>query len=49
MRGGLPAAWGNDRAAQLGDGTTAVEPRPVRFHAAAGVVYRSLATGPATS
>jgi alpha-tubulin suppressor-like RCC1 family protein len=42
-------AWGNDRAAQLGDGSTAPEPRPVRFHAPAGVVYRSLATGSATS
>jgi alpha-tubulin suppressor-like RCC1 family protein len=42
-------AWGNDRAAQLGDGVTAIEPRPVRFHPPAGVVYRSLATGSATS
>ncbi len=42
-------AWGNDRAAQLGDGITAMEPLPVRFHAPAGVVYRSLATGSATS
>lgn len=42
-------AWGNDRAAQLGDGTTAMEPRPVRFHAPDGVVYRSLAIGAATS
>ena len=42
-------AWGNDRAAQLGDGATAMEPLPVRFHAPAGVVYRSLATGSATS
>ncbi|MGH3122699.1 MAG: hypothetical protein ACRDND_16960, partial [Streptosporangiaceae bacterium] len=40
---------GNDRAAQLGDGITAMEPLPVRFHAPAGVVYRSLATGSATS
>jgi alpha-tubulin suppressor-like RCC1 family protein len=38
-------AWGNDRAAQLGDGATAMEPRPVRFRAPDGVVYRSLATG----
>ena len=35
--------------AQLGDGTTVMEPLPVRFHAPAGVVYRSLATGSATS
>jgi alpha-tubulin suppressor-like RCC1 family protein len=42
-------AWGNDRAAQLGDETTAMEARPVRIHAPAGVVYRSLATGSATS
>ena len=42
-------SWGNDRAAQLGDGTTVMEPLPVRFHAPAGVVYRSLATGSATS
>ena len=42
-------AWGNDRAAQLGDEATAAEPRPMRFHAPPGVVYRSLATGSATS
>jgi alpha-tubulin suppressor-like RCC1 family protein len=42
-------AWGNDRAAQLGDKTTVMEPVPVRFHAPPGVVYRSLATGSATS
>ena len=42
-------SWGNDRAAQLGDGITAMEPRPVRFRAPAGVVYRSLASGSATS
>jgi alpha-tubulin suppressor-like RCC1 family protein len=42
-------AWGNDRAAQLGDGATVAEPRPMRFHAPPGVVYRNLATGSATS
>jgi alpha-tubulin suppressor-like RCC1 family protein len=42
-------AWGNDRAAQLGDGATAMEPRPVRFHAPAGVIFQSLASGSATS
>jgi alpha-tubulin suppressor-like RCC1 family protein len=42
-------AWGNDRAAQLGDGTEVMEPLPVRFHAPPGVVYQTLATGSATS
>jgi alpha-tubulin suppressor-like RCC1 family protein len=42
-------SWGNDRAAQLGDGLTDMEARPVRFHAPRGVVYRSLASGSATS
>ena len=42
-------SWGNDRAAQLGDGLTDMEARPVRFHAPSGVVYRSLASGSATS
>jgi alpha-tubulin suppressor-like RCC1 family protein len=42
-------AWGNDRAAQLGDEATAAEPRPMRFHAPPGVVYQTLATGSATS
>jgi alpha-tubulin suppressor-like RCC1 family protein len=42
-------AWGNDRASQLGDGLTGVEPLPVRFYPPAGVTYRSLATGSATS
>ena len=42
-------AWGNDRAAQLGDGATAAQPRPMRFHAPPGVVFRNLATGSATS
>jgi alpha-tubulin suppressor-like RCC1 family protein len=42
-------AWGNDRSFQLGDGLTGIEPRPVRFYPPAGVTYRSLATGSATS
>jgi alpha-tubulin suppressor-like RCC1 family protein len=42
-------SWGNDRAAQLGDGTRGMEPRPVRFRAPPGVVYRRLASGSATS
>lgn len=42
-------SWGNDRAAQLGDGLTDMKARPVRFHAPSGVVYRSLASGSATS
>jgi alpha-tubulin suppressor-like RCC1 family protein len=42
-------SWGNDRAAQLGDGLTGPEPGPVRFRAPRGVVYRSLASGSATS
>ncbi len=42
-------SWGNDRAAQLGDGTTGMEPRPARFRAPPGVSYRRLASGSATS
>jgi alpha-tubulin suppressor-like RCC1 family protein len=42
-------AWGNDRASQLGDGLSGIESLPVRFYAPAGVTYRSLATGSATS
>ncbi len=42
-------SWGNDRAAQLGDGIRGMEPRPVRFRAPPGVVYRLLASGSATS
>jgi alpha-tubulin suppressor-like RCC1 family protein len=42
-------AWGDDWASQLGDGAWGVRPSPVRFHPPAGVTYRSLATGSATS
>ncbi len=42
-------SWGNNRAAQLGDGIRGMAPRPRRFHAPAGVIYRTLATGSATS
>lgn len=42
-------AWGNDRAGQLGDRATTSQPSPVRFYPPAGVTYRSLATGSATS
>jgi alpha-tubulin suppressor-like RCC1 family protein len=42
-------AWGDNRAGQLGDGTSGMQPSPVRFHPPAGVTYESLATGSATS
>jgi alpha-tubulin suppressor-like RCC1 family protein len=42
-------AWGSDRGYQLGDGRTGVQASPVRFYAPPGVIYRSLATGSATS
>ena len=42
-------AWGNDRASQLGDGLNGIDSLPVRFYAPAGITYRSLATGSATS
>jgi alpha-tubulin suppressor-like RCC1 family protein len=42
-------AWGNNRAGQLGHGDLGGESLPVRFHAPAGVRYKSLATGSATS
>ncbi len=42
-------AWGDDWAAQLGDGATGVRPSPVPFQPPVGVTYQSLATGSATS
>ena len=42
-------AWGADGAGQLGDGTTVPRASPVRINAPPGVIYRSLATGSATS
>jgi alpha-tubulin suppressor-like RCC1 family protein len=43
-------AWGDDWAGQLGDGASSgMQPSPVRFRPPAGVTYRSLATGSATS
>jgi alpha-tubulin suppressor-like RCC1 family protein len=44
-------AWGDDWAGQLGNGGASgmQEPSPVRFRSPAGVTYRSLATGSATS
>jgi alpha-tubulin suppressor-like RCC1 family protein len=42
-------AWGDNRASQLGNGKWRMQPSPVRIHPPAGVTYRSLATGSATS
>jgi alpha-tubulin suppressor-like RCC1 family protein len=42
-------SWGNDRAGQLGDQKNARRPVPHRFYPPAGVTYKSLATGSATS
>jgi alpha-tubulin suppressor-like RCC1 family protein len=42
-------AWGNDGAGQLGNGIRGVRPSPVPFRPPAGVTYKSLATGSATS
>jgi alpha-tubulin suppressor-like RCC1 family protein len=41
-------SWGNNRAYQLGNGTTRTRSLPRRFSAPAGVTYQSLATGSAT-
>ncbi len=42
-------SWGDNWAGQLGDGTTVTRPSPVRIDPPAGVTFRSLATGSATS
>jgi alpha-tubulin suppressor-like RCC1 family protein len=42
-------SWGDNHASQLGNGATSMARSPVRFHAPAGVMYRDLATGSATS
>ena len=42
-------SWGDNWAGQLGDGTTVTRASPVRIYPPAGVTYRSLATGSATS
>jgi alpha-tubulin suppressor-like RCC1 family protein len=42
-------AWGNDAFYQLGDGKTASEDLPEKILPPAGVTYRTLATGGATS
>jgi hypothetical protein len=42
-------AWGADLRGQLGDGMTGTRPYPVRFYPPAGVTYKTLATGSATS
>jgi len=41
--------WGDDWAAQLGNGARTAQPVPARFLAPAGVTYQSLASGSATS
>jgi alpha-tubulin suppressor-like RCC1 family protein len=40
---------GDNWAGQLGNGKRRMQPSPVRIHPPAGVTYRSLATGSATS
>jgi alpha-tubulin suppressor-like RCC1 family protein len=51
LKGGALWAWGDDWAGQLGNGggNGMQQPSPVRFRSPAGVTYRSLATGSATS
>jgi alpha-tubulin suppressor-like RCC1 family protein len=49
LSNGALYAWGNDRAAQLGDKRDFRRPVPHRFYPPAGVTYKSLATGSATS
>jgi alpha-tubulin suppressor-like RCC1 family protein len=49
LSGGSLWSWGDDSSGQLGDGRTGVAPLPLRFYPPAGVTYKSLATGSATS
>lgn len=42
-------AWGADDFCQLGDGRTRARPSPVSVHSPAGITYRTIATGSATS
>ena len=42
-------AWGADDHSQLGDGRNRAQPSPIRVRPPAGVTYRSIATGSATS
>ncbi len=42
-------AWGADDFCQLGDGHTRAQPSPGSFHSPPGIIYRSIATGSATS
>ena len=49
LSNGALYSWGDNHDAQLGNGSTTRQPVPLRFRAAAGVTYRSLATGSATA
>ena len=49
LSNGALYAWGADSQSQLGDGGTAMQPSPVRVFPPAGVTYRALASGGATS
>jgi alpha-tubulin suppressor-like RCC1 family protein len=42
-------AWGSNYAGQLGNGQRQLQPEPVRIQPPAGIIYRALATGSATS